>query len=298
MKPATLTPEARVARLSIWSGPVEPEPLAGGLTNTNFRVVDGGRSYFVRVGEDIPVHGVMRFNELAAARAGHAAGISPAVVHAEPGVMVTEFIDGLTLGEEDLRDEAMLRRVVPLVRACHEEVARLVSAPALVFWPFHIMRHYGQVLREGGSPRAPMLRGYLEGVDRLEEAAGHGRLVFGHNDLLPGNFIDDGTRLWLIDWDYAGFGSALFDLGGLAANSGLSRAQEEAVLTLYFGAAPDAALWRRFRAMKAASALRESMWSMVSEIHSTLDADFEAYTADNLRRFEAAWAEFTDTQQD
>ena len=64
------------------------EPLKGGITNTNFLVEDRGRRYFVRIGDDIPVHGVLRFNELAASRAAHAAGLSPAIVHAEPGVLV------------------------------------------------------------------------------------------------------------------------------------------------------------------------------------------------------------------
>ncbi|MEX0758265.1 MAG: choline kinase, partial [Tistlia sp.] len=70
-------PAARVAALDIWSGRVEPRPVEGGITNTNFLVEDAGRRFFVRVGADIPVHGVMRFNELAAARAAEAAGISP-----------------------------------------------------------------------------------------------------------------------------------------------------------------------------------------------------------------------------
>ena len=68
------------ARLPIWSGPVDPQPLGGGITNVNFLVEDAGRRVVVRIGDDIPVHGVMRFNELAASRAAHAAGVSPAVL--------------------------------------------------------------------------------------------------------------------------------------------------------------------------------------------------------------------------
>jgi hypothetical protein len=60
----------------------------------------------------------------------------------------------------------------------------------------------------------------------------------------------------------------------------------------YFGGLPSERLLRSYRAMKCASLLREAMWSMVSEIHSTLDFDFPAYTAENLERFERAWAEF------
>ena len=93
--------------------------------------------------------------------------------------------------------------------------------------------------------------------------------------------------MWLIDWDYAGFNSPLFDLGGLAANNGLTEGQEANMLQGYFGAV-DGGLWRRYRAMKAAAALRETMWSMVSEIHSDLDFDYSAYTASNLSTYRAS----------
>ena len=117
-------------------------------------------------------------------------------------------------------------------------------------------------------------------------------LVFGHNDLLPANFLHDGTRMWLIDWDYAGWNSPLFDLGGLAANNGLDTPQEDWLLATYYGVKPDADLWSRYRAMKAAAALREAMWSMVQEIHSDLDFDYAGYTASYLDTYRAALASY------
>jgi hypothetical protein len=105
------------------------------------------------------------------------------------------------------------------------------------------------------------------------------------------SFIDVGPA-WLVDWEYAGFNSPLFDLGGLASNSEFSREQAEQALSLYFGKPVDDRLRRRAAAMTAASLLRETMWSMVSELHSTLDFDYAAYTAENLRRFEAAYATY------
>jgi thiamine kinase-like enzyme len=117
-------------------------------------------------------------------------------------------------------------------------------------------------------------------------------LVFGHNDLLASNFIDDGRRLWLVDWDYAGFNSPLFDLSGLASNNELAAQQEEQLLDSYFEGVTPEGLDRRYRAMKCASLLREAMWSMVSEQHSALEVDYAAYTELNVERFEAAWAQF------
>ena len=127
---------------------------------------------------------------------------------------------------------------------------------------------------------------------RLERATGPVDLVFGHNDLLAANIIDDGRRLWLIDWDYGGFNTPLFDLGGLASNSDMPAALRETLLETYFGAPVTDALQRRFAAMTAVSLLRETLWSMVSERHSTLDFDYAAYTAENLARYEQAFALF------
>ena len=137
-----------------------------------------------------------------------------------------------------------------------------------------------------------MLPELLARAERFEAVTGPIEIVFGHNDMLAGNFIDDGKRLWVVDWEYAGFNTPLFDLGGLVSNSELSREQADAMLGLYFGKSVDDQLRLRSQAMIAASLLRETMWSMVAEIHSTLDADYVAYTAENLRRFEAAYAEF------
>jgi thiamine kinase-like enzyme len=287
-----MTPLERAKRLTIWSGPVEPVPLGGGITNTNYLVEDAGRKVVVRIGDDIPVHQVMRFNELAASRAAHAAGISPAVLHHEPGALVLDYVDGRTLDAEAVHAADRLPRIVELVARAHREIPRHLRGPALVFWVFHVIRDYAGTLRAGGSPHGPALPGLLAAAERLEAAVGPVELVFGHNDLLPANLIDDGSRLWLIDWDYAGFNSPLFDLGGLAANNGLNLAQEADVLGAYFGRMPDEALWHRYRAMKCASALRETMWSMVSEIHSALDFDFGTYTATNLATFRAAYDDF------
>ncbi len=283
---------ARVAALAIWSGPVDPFPLAGGITNQNFTVEDRGRRYVVRVGNDILVHGVVRANELAASRAAHLAGLSPGVVHAEPGVLVLDFVEGRTLAPEDVRNPANLARLVDMVRRCHRDVPQYLRGPAAMFWVFHVVRDYAHTLREGNSPHVPLLQDLLARAARLEATVGPIEVVFGHNDLLAANFIDDGHRLWLVDWEYAGFNSPLFDLGGLASNSEFSPEQAEQALSLYFDRPVDDRLRRRAAAMTAASLLRETMWSMVSEIHSTVDFDYSAYTAENFRRFEAAYATF------
>jgi len=246
---------------------------AATITNANFLCEDNGKRFFVRIGDDIAEHGVMRFNEIAASRAAAAAQVSPPVVHVEPGAMVLEFIEGRTLSETDIADSANLAGIVDLV-------------------VFQVIRTYARRLRDANSTWASDLDTLLGEAEMLETATGPVTLAFGHNDLLAANFMHDGERLWLIDWDYAGFNSPLFDLGGLASNNGLNEDLEQFVLERYFGATPDAQTWRAYGALKCASLLRETMWSMVSEIHSTLDFDYAAYTRENLDKYRQSVSAF------
>jgi len=282
----------RVANLDFWASPVEPKPLAGGITNTNFVVEDRGELFVVRVGEDIPVHGVMRFNEVAAARAAHAAGISPEIVYSAEGVFIMRFIEGQTLTEPEVREPNNLVRIIHLIQACHNEIPKHFMGAALVFWPFHVCRNYIHTAREGNSRMIDHLPRFLEVNEELEKTVGEIKLVFGHNDLLAANFIDDGKRLWLLDWDYAGYNTALFDLANLSSNNELSPAQEDWVLETYYQQPVTDGLRRRLAAMKCVSLLRETLWSIVSEIHSTLDFDYVDYTKKNLDRFENAYEAF------
>jgi len=279
----------RAANLDFWSSPVEPEPLCGGITNTNFIVSDRGERFVVRIGDDIPIHGVMRFNEIAAARAAHAAGISPEIVYSADGVFVMRFIEGQTFTEQEVREQQNLERIMPLIQACHNEIPKHFQGPALVFWPFHVCRSYILTAREGNSRMIDLLPRFLDISEELEKTVGEIKLVFGHNDLLAANFIDDGKRLWLLDWDYAGYNAALFDLANLSSNNELSPEQEDWILETYYQQPVTDRLRRRLAAMKCVSLLRETLWSIVSEIHSTLDFDYVNYTRKNLARFEYAY---------
>jgi len=287
-----MTPKTAIEhlhRLPIWQGDFTATQLGGGRTNLNFKVEDSMGSYVVRFGDDIPEHHVMRFNELAASRAAHAAGLSPAVVHAEKGISVLEFIDSRTLEEPDIGTSEMLARIIPLMHICHREIPKHYRGAVLMFWVFHVIRDYANTLADGGSRYRGKLDEYRNIAETLETASGPFDIVFGHNDLMAANFLDDGDRLWLIDWDYAGFNSPLFDLGGLASNNSLTQMQENNMLELYFNAPVTDDLLHRYHAMKCASLLRECMWSMVSEITSSLDIDYAAYTAENLGRFQRAY---------
>ena len=151
--------------------------------------------------------------------------------------------------------------------------------------------------RKKGAAPYLCLRSFWSARKDFERAVGPIDLVFAHNDLLAANFIDDGARLWLIDWDYAGWGTPLFDLGGLSSNNGFTASENDLMLADYFEKPVDDALRRKLQAMLAASLLRETMWSMISEITSVIEFDYVSYTQENLGRFEAAYVAFEEMEK-
>lgn len=279
--------EDRIRALPCWAGRIAIAPLKGGISNESYLVSDAVGRHVVRFGRDYPFHHVFRERELMTARAAHAAGFGPEVRYAELGVMVSAFLGAKTFSAEDVA--AGRRRVADLLRRFHGEMPQEVSGAAFLFWPFHVVRDYARTLREGGSRMKPHLPGYLALAAELEAAQAPLPIVFAHNDLLPANILDDGDRLWLIDFEYAGFSTAMFDLAGATSNAGLSPDEAEDFLDAYFAGAPDPAILRSHAAMQCASLLREAMWSMVSELHlQAPGADYVGYTAENLDRLDRA----------
>ena len=164
-----MTPLQRVLGLPIWQGAVTAEPLGGGITNVNFRVRHGGGQAVVRIGDDIPVHQILRFNEVSASRAAYLAGVSPAVLHHEPGVLVIDFIEGRTLGAVDFQAEGVLEQALSLVARAHRDMPRFLRGACLTFWVFHVIRDYAATLAEGGSPYRALLPDLLAQAAVLEQ---------------------------------------------------------------------------------------------------------------------------------
>jgi thiamine kinase-like enzyme len=285
----------RITELPCWKHSVGIEPLSGGMTNLNFKITDGDECFVVRLGEDDPIHLISRRNEIASCEAAFGIGISPELVYHEPGILVVRFVEGRVFGEADVRDDDNLQRIVALLNRFHHEMPQRFDEIPVMFWVFQVLRHYHNMLAQGQSTHAKRLPELAQIGRELEAAVGPVEIVFGHNDLLAANFIDDGEQIWLIDFDYAGFNSPLFDLSNLASNSELSPQQEQTMLENYFDVSPNRATLKSYHAMKCASLLRETLWSMVSELYSQVDMDFADYTLKNLSRFESAYAEYSKT---
>lgn len=290
----------RARALPIWSGPVEPALLSGGLSNINLSVEDAGRRYVIRVGEDEPFFGVSRAHELQAFRAAHAAGVAPEVVYAEPGLMAIRFIEGRSLLPADMHEPEHLLKAARLFRRLHREAHRYLDSSGFMFWPFQHHRFYIRTLHERSERLYERWRAMLPALaaanEALERIIGSATIVFGHNDLNPQNIMDDGERLWFVDWEFGGFVFDLFDLGVLAMNIEIRLDEIDPYLEAYFEAPVGDELRYRFAAATVTAALRETTWSFVSEVmDKPIDFDFRIYSTMNAERYERMYAEFRST---
>jgi thiamine kinase-like enzyme len=270
----------------IGRGAISVERISGGLSNHNFAIHTEGRAYFARICVERQLLGVDRRNEVVCHQAASARGMAPEVVHHEKGLLVTRYIEGRTLGMADVRIPAVMSNLTALL--CHvHEAWDVLTGEVLYFCPFQTVRTYAQTAVRLGAILPSDMGRLLEDVRELAGRIAPFRPVLCHNDLMPGNLIDDGSRLWLVDWEYAGVGHPLFDLANASANAGFSEDEDRALLATYPG---DISLRNLadFQVFKAVSHLRESLWSTIQTVASDIDFDYRGYASENLIAYRAA----------
>ena len=259
--------------------------LSGGITNRNFLVAPTGDSdrYVIRLaGNDTHLLGISREVEHAATVAAAGVGVGPEVVAfiRPEGYLVTRFIDGRPVSLEEVRQPAMLRRVADSVRRVH-------GGPAIpgLFVPLRIVEAYRALAAERGVAIPPAYEQARTVGRRIEAALLAAPLEprACHNDLLNANFIDDGERIRIVDWEYAGMGDPSFDLGNFSINNELPPEADEVLLEAYAGAVTGASL-ARLRLMRIVSDFREAMWGVLQQGISQLDVDFVAYANEHFER--------------
>ena len=267
-----------IAALPIWPGSLTVEPLPGGLTNRNFKVFSAGHSYVVRLAGDVAAHGIDRAAELAATRAAAALGLGPNVIHAEPGVLVLAHVEGRTLTAEDLADPRLLALTLDLLRRVAAEIPSAVAGLLRDRSPRAVLAAYQSYLDSIGGPWVDRIRPYQKAIASLPDLA-TGEGAFVHGDIHAGNLIDDGNRLWLVDWEYAGQGLIGQDLASLISNGPTDHTGfTDAALTRWFGHAPTNRERAYVATLQRAAALRDLFWGYAQ---SALDPMFDG--ADYLR---------------
>ena len=276
--------EEVVSKIEDWQGKdISIQPLSGGLTNTNFRVTVDGTPYFIRVpGESTELLAIDRNNEIYNTKAASEAGVAPRVLYHLPeyNVMVLQFLGGQTMSRASLNQPGMPTRIA-------ESIKRLHAGPRFYsdFNMFRLTEYYLNLCRER---EIKIPEGYLERmhiVARIEEAMSVRPLptVPCNNDLLAENYIDDGEKLWLIDYEYSGNNDPTFELGNTSQEMEFDDAQIREICSAYFGDA-SADKIARMKLNMIMSDVGWGLWAAIQAKISTIDFDFWGWATDRWGR--------------
>lgn len=277
-----------VAELEAALGPAAgpPEPLDGGITNRNFRIRFGERDCVLRLpGASTGLLGIDREAERLAAAQAARVNIAPAVLAAGEGYLVTEFVVGEPIDPHQLRRAP--ESAACALRAFHDSGLALPTR----FWVPELLADYERIVHQRGGSLPASYAPTRELATRIAEVLPLTDPVPCHNDLLGANLLarrtDPDTAI-LVDWEYAGLGHRMFDLGNLAVNNEFDAGAEDRLLEAYYGEPLSAARRAALALMRIMSDAREAAWGVVQGVISELDFDFGEYARRHFARLERA----------
>jgi thiamine kinase-like enzyme len=281
--------EARLRAVPMFADRVlSVEELPGGLTNRNYKVTVDDMAYVARLSSASgSLLAIDRQAEYAASVAAAETGVAPSVVAhlPEQSVLVVEWVEGRTLTPADLRRPETIPRIADSLRRLHS--ARPFPTG---FDMFEIQRRYLDVVQRNGFRLPERYLEFAPVAARIEAAMAVRPvpLVPCNNDLLAANFIDDGERLWLIDYEYAGNNDPCFELGNLWSESNLAEPALTHLVACYFGRASPA-LVARSRLWALMSTYGWTLWAAIQDARSDLDFDFWTW---GMEKYHRAVADF------
>jgi thiamine kinase-like enzyme len=159
-----------------------------------------------------------------------------------------------------------------------------------------IRRRYLDIVTGNGFRLPADYRELEPRVEALEDAmrSGDEALVPCNNDLLAANFIDDGAKIWLIDYEYSGMNEASFELGNIASESGLDVPTTQVLVDAYWGRTDPAKL-ARARAWSLLARYGWTLWASIQDGVSPIDFDFWEW---GMQKYDSARAELLGPQYD
>ncbi|MFN8411441.1 MAG: choline/ethanolamine kinase family protein [Anaerolineales bacterium] len=276
--------EEVVSKVDDWKGKdVVIQHLSGGLTNTNYKIIVDGKPFFVRVpGEGTELLAIDRNNEYHNSKAAANAGVGPKILRHFPeySVMVLEFLDGKTMSKDSLNEAGIPTRMAQSIKRLHAGERFLTD-----FNMFRLTEYYLRLCKERNIT---IPDGYLERmstVNEIEKAMSAKPLatVPCNNDLLAENYIDDGTQLWLIDYEYSGNNDPTFELGNTCQEMQFNDEQIKEVCAAYFGQATPAMI-ARMKLNMIMSDVGWGLWAAIQAKISTIDFDFWGWAIERWGR--------------
>ncbi len=273
-----------IAAIPEWAGKdVTATPIEAGLTNRNYRVEVDGTPVFVRIpGAATELLAVDRGNELHNTRAAAEAGVGPKVLHhiLKWDAFVLEWVDATTMSNAAFASPGEPKRVAEALRRLHDGPRFRDD-----FDMFRTTRYYLGVVDQRGFPVPMGYREHLGQIPRIEAALAVRplRSVPCHNDLLADNYLDDGDRLWIVDYEYSGNNDPSFELGNTCQELGWDDIRVRELGAAYFGQATDALL-ARMRLQMIMSDVGWTLWAAIQAAISSIDYDFWGWAEERWAR--------------
>ena len=284
--------DALLDQVPVLAGPRSVADLPGGLTNRNLRVTTSTGDYVVRLTQsDAGLLGIDRDAEHANSRAAAEAGVGAEVVDYRPdlGMLVITFLPGHRAHQRDHREAPVSSRGPP-TRSGGSRRARGSSTTSTCS---RGRRGTSALVREHGFDAAPRRTTVSRRSGNAYGARWRARpaaTVPCNNDLLAGNFIDDGQQVWLIDYEYSGNNDPAFELGNTATECDLTREQTDELVASWAGHEPDPAFRARVDLQSLCSEYGWALWGFIQAATSPIDFDFHGW---GMERFEKAARRFT-----
>jgi thiamine kinase-like enzyme len=287
MGDAIPTIEQVIAAIPDWRGRnVSAEVIPAGLTNTNYRVEVDGTPHFVRIpGAATELLAVDRANELHNTRAAAVAGVAPPVLYAVPrwDVFILEWLNARTMSNKAFQEPGVPAGIARALRRLH-------AGPRFRddFNMFRLTERYLSLVDERAIPVPAGYRDRLDQIPRIESALGAHPLptVPCNNDLLAENYLDDGARLWIVDYEYSGNNDPTFELGNTCQELGFDDDRIVELCAAYFGEASPALL-ARMRLQMIMSDVGWTLWAAIQARISSIDYDFAGWAHERWARASA-----------
>jgi thiamine kinase-like enzyme len=275
---------------------VEPGDYAverlGGLTNLVYRIDLGERRYVLRIPGKGTEEYIDRKVEMHNTRVAAQAGVSADVIYADAdsGILLTRYIDDsvtMTPAEFARREGSAARagRALKGLHDCGQDFEFRFELFAMIDEYLAILDErkaqlppgYGDVVQSAAPVRAALQRNPA-------------KLAPCHCDPLCENFLDDGERMWIVDWEYSGMNDPMWDLGDLSVEAGFSATQDEEMMRAYCGREPSPVELGRMVIYKAMCDLLWTLWGLLQHSDGNPAEDFWAYSIGRFERCKALMA--------
>jgi thiamine kinase-like enzyme len=277
--------QAIIEQMPAWrdAGTVEVEPLEGGITNRNFLITVDGTAFVARLpGEDTAVLDINRDHERRATEVAASVGAGPEVVAYLPDrqCLITRFIPAEAVPVPEMASRETLTQVVRSIRRIHEGPQIPGS-----FSPFRIVELYARRAIDRGVNPPGAYHELLEHAHEIRSAFDRQPApdLPCHNDLLNANFLRQGDRIFIVDYEYAGMGDLFFDLGNLSINHDFDDDADALLVEIYFGEVTKSET-AHLKLMRIMSDFREAMWGVLQQAVSKLDFDYVEYADKHFER--------------